>query len=554
MSDSEPLLSVRDLYMSVSGVDLPPIVKGASFDVRPREVIGLVGESGSGKTILGRSIMGLQPNVIERTSGDVLFRGKSIAAMSPRGLRSIRGAQIGMVFQEPMTSLNPSMRIGRQMDEALRVHGRLRPNERHARIVEIMERVGIPSPADRLSAYPHQFSGGMRQRIMLASAMLLRPALLIADEPTTALDALVQREVLELMIELTQQEGTALILISHDLPMVARYCERLLVMRQGEIVEAGVTERILERPAHDYTRNLLRAMPARGPVRTFDAAPPVVEVQGLCVDYTERSGLFAKTKRTRALHEVDLHVRKGEVVAVVGASGSGKTTLGRAIAGLLDRSDGRILFRGNEVDRKSDCWADYRVNCQMIFQDPYGSLDPRFTIRDIVAEALLHERHLKREELDRRVREVIREVGLDDSHLARLPHEMSGGQRQRVAIARAIIGRPDFVIADEAVSALDVTVRARVLDLLTDLQKRYGFSCLFISHDLAVVEQLADRVIVMRDGRVIEEGTRDAIFDDPQEDYTRALLSAIPRLERTETGVALSWRFDPSASGTGAVQ
>ncbi len=552
MSDPEKLLSVHGLELSIAGKASSSVVKGASFDVRPGEVIGLVGESGSGKTILGRSIMGLQPNVIERIAGDVLFRGESIAAMSPRQLRSIRGAEIGMVFQEPMTSLNPSMRIGHQMDEALRVHGELRPGERRDRILEIMERVGIPSPSERLRAYPHQFSGGMRQRIMLASAMLLKPALLIADEPTTALDALVQREVLELMIELTLQEGTALILISHDLPMVARYCERLLVMRQGEIVEAGVTEEILDHPAHEYTRNLLRAMPARGPVRTFEPGSPVVEVKGLCVDYTARAGLFARTKSTRAVHEVDIFVRKGEVVAVVGASGSGKTTLGRAIAGLLERSSGQILFRGAEVDRKSEAWMDYRLNCQMIFQDPYGSLDPRFTIRDIVGEALLHERGLGETEKSRRVSEVIREVGLSEEHLDRLPHEMSGGQRQRVAIARAIVGRPDFVIADEAVSALDVTVRAQVLDLLADLQARYGFSCLFISHDLAVVEQLADRVVVMREGCVVEEGPRDAIFDTPQSDYTRALLSAIPRLDRTETGVALSWRFDPPAQSEGA--
>ncbi|WP_404401954.1 ABC transporter ATP-binding protein [Pelagibacterium halotolerans] len=549
MTASETLLSVRDLSLNVRGPDGPDIVKRASLNVAPGEVVGIVGESGSGKTMLARALMGLQPPVIVRTGGDIRFRGQSVPEMAAKHIRALRGAEIGMVFQEPMTSLNPSMMIGRQLDEPLRVHTRLDAAERRRRVLDILTRVGIPDPESGLSAYPHQFSGGMRQRIMLASAMLLRPALLIADEPTTALDALVQRDVLELMLELTRDEGTALLMISHDLPMVARYCQRVLVMRRGEIVEAGDTETILARPKHDYTRDLLQAMPTRGPRRTFPKdATPIVEVRGLEVSYTSKAGLFAGSKTKRALHGIDLSIRSGEVVALVGGSGSGKTTLGRAIAGLTAASAGDILFRGEPVRRGSRGYRDYRLNCQMIFQDPFGSLDPRMTIGALVGEALRHEPGLDRADVAGRVAEILSEVGLGADYAGRYPHELSGGQRQRVAIARAIVRNPDFVIADEAVSALDVTVRAQVLRLLARLQERYRFSCLFISHDLGVVEQLADRVVVMRDGRIVEEGERDAIFDTPQSDYTRALLSAIPTLERTEHGVTMSWRFAGEAA------
>ena len=543
MNDQTALLRVDALELGIAGQPDARIVKGAGFEIRPGEMLGLVGESGSGKTMLGRAIIGLQPGAIVRRNGAILFRGKELYEMSPRDLRRLRGAEVSMVFQEPMTSLNPSMTIGRQLEEPLRTHTKLGRVERRTRIIAMMKRVGIPDPADRLNDFPHEFSGGMRQRIMLASAMLLKPALLIADEPTTALDALVQREVLELMVELTRENGTALILISHDLPMVARYCERVIVMRQGELVETGATRDILANPAHDYTRKLLAAMPERGPVRSFEDEVPLVELRQLAVDYVARSGLLGRVSRKRALKGASLLIRRGEVVAVVGASGSGKTTLGRALAQIIPATGGEILFRGRPVRRGSEGWMDFRLNCQMIFQDPYGSLDPRFTIRRILAEALWHRQDLSATDKTDRILRILREVGLDEVHLDRLPHEMSGGQRQRVAIARAVISEPDFVIADEAVSALDVTVRAQVLDMLTDLQRRHGFSCLFISHDLSVVEQLADRVVVMRDGEIVEQGPRNRVFDAPESDYTRALLSAIPTLKRTGTGVELSWRF-----------
>jgi len=549
MTDQDTLLSVEALELGLADLPENRIVRGVGFDIRPGEMVGLVGESGSGKTMLGRAIIGLQPGGIVERGGTIRLRGRDIAQMTPRERRKMRGEDVAIVFQEPMTSLNPSMTIGRQLDEPLRTHAKLGAAERRARILQMMERVGIPSPADRLDDYPHEFSGGMRQRIMLASAMLLKPALLIADEPTTALDALVQREVLELMVEMTRENGTALILISHDLPMVARYCERIMVMRQGELVEQGETRRILAQPTHDYTRKLLAAMPERGPLRSFeDAETPLVELRDLKVEYVSRGGLLSRANRKLALKGASLSVRRGEVVAVVGASGSGKTTLGRALAHLIPHSGGEILFRGNPVARGSEGWMDFRLNCQMIFQDPFGSLDPRFTIRRALAEALYH-MDIGAQEKDARIRRIVAEVGLEEEHLDRLPHEMSGGQRQRVAIARAIISEPDFVIADEAVSALDVTVRAQVLALLADLQKRHGFSSLFISHDLGVVEQLADRVVVMRDGEIVEAGPRNRIFDAPESDYTRALLSAIPTLKRTGEGVELSWRGSAPEAG-----
>ncbi|MGU3575125.1 dipeptide ABC transporter ATP-binding protein [Brucellaceae bacterium C25G] len=539
-----PVIEVQHLNLQVSSITGQPIVHDVTFEVKAGEIVGIVGESGSGKTMVARSLMKLQPPVIEVAHGDILFQGKSVLEMKDKDLRAIRGAQIGMVFQEPMTSLNPSMTIGRQLAEPLRQHTKLSAAVRHSKMTEMLNRVGIKDTEAALKAFPYQFSGGMRQRIMLASAMLLKPALLIADEPTTALDALVQREVLELMLEMVREDNTSLLMISHDLPMVARYCDRIIVMRKGEIVEQGACDELIAHPQHEYTKALLQAMPVRGPARRLEnTSKPVIEVRGLEVEYRVSSGLLAARKMKRALHGIDLSVYPGEVVALVGASGSGKTTLGRCIAGLVPASGGETLFHGNAVQPGKPEYQNYRTNCQMIFQDPFGSLDPRMKIADLVGEALRHDKTITSVEKRQRVKTILEEVGLGEQYIQRYPHELSGGQRQRVAIARAVIGRPQFVVADEAVSALDVTVRAKVLELLADLQQRYGFSCLFISHDLSVVEQLADRVVVMRDGAIVEQGTRDQIFDNPQSDYTRELLSAIPALTRTETGVSLSWRF-----------
>ncbi len=543
-SSQAPLLAVKNLTLAIrtSGRQ---VVKGVGFSVSRGEIVGIVGESGSGKTLAARAVMGFVPPAVNRLSGSIRFDGEEITTMAPKRLRAVRGARVGMVFQEPMTSLNPSMTIGRQLEEGLALHRKLDAAGRRALILDMVRRVGLSDPEGALEAFPHQFSGGMRQRIMLASVMLLKPALLLADEPTTALDAVVQRDVMELMVDLTRENGTAVLLISHDLGMVARYCSRIVVMSQGEVVEQGDSEDILARPQHPYTRKLLAAMPKRGEPRDLrPAETPIVAVRDLVVDYPGRQRFFRKSAPKRALHGITLEVRPGEVVAVVGGSGSGKTTLGQAIAGLVKASGGDILFDGKPIFKSETAYWDYRLNCQMVFQDPYSSLDPRMTIGKLVAEPLRLVPGMAAADKRARLDEVLAEVGLADGYADRYPHELSGGQRQRVAIARAVVRRPSFVIADEPVSALDVTVRAQVLELFAELQRKHGFSCLFISHDLGVVEQVADRVIVMNEGRIVEEGTRDQIFDDPQHAYTRKLLSAVPGLESTDDGgVRLFWRL-----------
>jgi len=541
---TEKLVSVSNLSLAV-GAAGRQIVKSVSFDISAGEMVGIVGESGSGKTQAARAILGLTPPPLVRTEGSICFEGQELTTMPARRLRALRGARIGMVFQEPMTSLNPSMTVGKQLNEGLALHRRkLGSAERRERILNMLERVGIQDPNAAMQAWPHEFSGGMRQRIMLASVMLLEPALLIADEPTTALDAVVQRDVLELMTAMTREHNTAVLMISHDLPMVARYTERIIVMQHGNVVESGPTETLLARPEHPYTRKLLAAIPHRTQAREASNEKPLVQVRNLIIDYPGKRRLFSRGTAKRALKGISLNVHPGEVVAVVGGSGSGKTTLGRAIAGLLRPTSGQILFDGQPIDKTNAVWNDYRLNCQMVFQDPYSSLNPRMTVGQLVGEGLRHVGGTSPQHCRERIQSVLEEVGLEAQYAARYPHELSGGQRQRVAIARAIVRRPSFIIADEPVSALDVTVRAQVLALFAELQSKYGFSCLFISHDLGVVEQVADRVVVMHHGDILEQGTRDAIFDAPAHDYTKTLLSAIPALEVTEQGgVKLKWRF-----------
>ncbi|SCB27652.1 dipeptide ABC transporter ATP-binding protein [Rhizobium hainanense] len=536
------LLSVRDLSLEVARSS-HRVVKDVSFDIAAGEIFGIVGESGSGKTLATRALISLLPQAIGVVGGAVTYKGRDVLAMKGRELRELRGGEIGVVFQEPMTSLNPSMTIGRQLEEGLVLHTRLSPDERRLRILDMLKRVGIREPEGALISYPHEFSGGMRQRIMLASVMLLKPALLIADEPTTALDAVIQRDVMELMVDLTRAEGTAVLLISHDLPMVARYTNHIVVMEKGAVVEQGRTEDLLEAPKHPYTKKLLSSLPFRSETRRVDTSrAPMVSARNIVVDYAGRKSLLKRGNPKRALHGVSVDIHEGEVVALVGGSGSGKTTLGRTIAGLVKQSGGDIRFQGRSRDED---WRDYRLNCQMVFQDPYSSLDPRMTIQALVEEALRLVPDLEGDAKRMRALETLEEVGLSSDYANRYPHELSGGQRQRVAIARAIARRPRFLIADEPVSALDVTVRAQVLELFSNLQKRYGFSCLFISHDLGVVEQVADRVVVMQEGRIIEEGDRDMIFDHPKEAYTRRLLSAIPALDQNEKGgVILKWRLE----------
>jgi len=528
-----PLLAVSNLRieaMTHDGSQRPPLVENLSFSIRPGEFVALVGESGSGKTMAARSILDLLPPGVGRTSGSIRLEGRELTKLPPRKLRDIRGSVVGMVFQEPMVSLNPALSIRRQLAEGLRLHTKLSNREIHARCIEMLRRVQIPDPERCLAFYPHEFSGGMRQRIMLASVMLLKPKLLIADEPTTALDTLSQREVMELMVELARDNGVAVLLITHDLGLVARYAARVLVLEKGVLVESGVTRQVLGAPAHPYTRKLVDSLPRRPDVRPVTAsdAPVILSIEKACIDYEGRSGLLWWGPSKRVVHHVDLKVRASEIVALVGGSGSGKTTLGRAVLGLRPLSAGKICFDGADIFKMSRKELhSYRRAVQLVFQDPFSSLDPRIRVGDIVGAALRHIPGIKNRERHARVETALADVGLA-GFAERYPHQMSGGQRQRISIARAIASRPRLVVADEPVSALDVTIQRQVLNLLQTLQSQYGFACLFITHDLAVVEEVADRVCVMSNGEIVETGPTNKIFDDPQHDYTRALLAATP--------------------------
>jgi peptide/nickel transport system ATP-binding protein len=536
-----PLLAVKGLSVdfALPGGEARRVAENIDLEIAPGEAVALVGESGSGKTILGRAVLGLLPHAARMSAGSILFNGQRLERLDPAGLRAIRGKCIGMVFQEPMVSLNPSLRVGKQLTQALRYHtGMSATDARHAAI-EMLRRVSIPNPEECMSRYPHMFSGGMRQRLMLASVMLTQPKLLIADEPTTALDCIIQKEVLDLTRELTRDSGTALLFISHNLSLVAAYTDRVLVMSRGRVLESGPAKSVLSRPQHAYTKALLDALPKRGAIRApLPDREKVISVRNLVVDFSaHKGGWFSKAKAFRAVDEVSFDLFEGETLAVVGESGSGKTTIGRAIAGLVPYIGGVIEIRGRELKAMgAGELASARQQIQIIFQDPFSSLDPRMTIGDIVAEGLRHRPEIPRRERAGLVRELLAEVGLEPDFFARYVHELSGGQRQRIAIARAVIMRPKVVIADEAVSALDVTVQAQILRLLERLQEKYRFACIFISHDLGVVEQVADRVVVMYRGTMMEEGLRDEIFDRAAHPYTLKLLQAVPELARAPDG------------------
>lgn len=536
---ADPLLSVRGLGMQGPGG--VAILQDVSFDVLAGEIVALVGESGSGKTMAARAALRLLPPGVRRSGGALLFEGRDVETLTGEEMRSLRGAAIGMVFQEPMVSLNPAMTIGAQLIEGLRLHEGLSAADARRRVADMLTRVQIADPERCLSAYPHQFSGGMRQRIMLASVMLLKPKLLIADEPTTALDTLTQREVLQLMIELTRTAGTAVLLITHNLGLVAQYARSVVVLERGRLVEKGSVADVLTRPREAYTKALIDALPRRDDSREpVTEAPPLIEAQNVSVRFPGSGGVFSSTPPKLAVDGVSLSVRPGEAVAVVGGSGSGKTTLGRAMIGLLPLAGGSVAFRGQSMaDAQREAQRDFRLNCQLVFQDPYSSLDPRQRIGDIVAEPLENGPKLSRAERGERANEMLAEVGLS-GFADRFPHALSGGQRQRVAIARAVIRNPAFVVADEPVSALDMTIQKQVLELFRRLQERHGFACLFISHDLGAVSAVADRIVVMKDGRIVEQGGVADILDRPQHDYTKALLAAAPTIAVTERAVAAS--------------
>lgn len=534
MSSEHTILSVEKLKIQ-AGLNGAMAVDGLSFDVRPGEIVALVGESGSGKTMAARAVIGLMPSPMRVHSGSITFRGADLCDLDISEMRHVRGAQIGMVFQEPMVSLNPALTIGKQMSEALKLHTSMKPDDIHQSCVKMLQRIGIHDAERCMKSYPHQFSGGMRQRIMLASVMLLKPALLIADEPTTALDCLAQLDVINLMLELTREQQTAILFISHDLSLVARYAHKVIVMHNGKAIEQGETKSILLNPKVEYTRKLLESLPVRGKLPPLPAADePLLKVENISIEHPGPGTFWGRAQPKRVVHSACMQIFPGETLALVGGSGSGKTTLGRTVVGLVKAVEGSLMFKGVDILKSGN--RHHRLQCQMIFQDPFSSLNPRMKIEEILLEPLRHEPGLSSPAKRERVLSVLEDIGLAQRFLDRYPHQLSGGQRQRVAIGRALIRRPELVIADEPISALDMTIQKQILELFERLQGQYGFACLFISHDLSAVERIAHRVAVMNQGHIVEMGTREAIFDHPAHPYTKQLLAAANPLEKVAGG------------------
>lgn len=540
MSDAaETLLSVRDLSVAFhQGGDTSLAVDHVSFEIRKGEVVALVGESGSGKSVSANSILRLLPYpAASHPSGEILFKGKDLLKASDKALREVRGNDITMIFQEPMTSLNPLHTIEKQIAEILELHQGVKGQAARKRILELLNQVGIREPEKRLKAYPHELSGGQRQRVMIAMALANRPELLIADEPTTALDVTVQAQILELLRQLKGQHGMSMLFITHDLGIVRKFADRVCVMTKGKIVETGTVEEVFRNPKHDYTRHLLASEPRGEPPLTDASKPIVMQGSDIRVWFPIKAGLMRKVvDHVKAVDGIDLQLRAGQTLGVVGESGSGKTTLGLALTRLIS-SQGRISFVGKDIASYSFTeMRPLRNQLQVVFQDPYGSLSPRMSVGDIIAEGLkVHERSLSYDERDQRVCWALEEVGLDPLTRWRYPHEFSGGQRQRIAIARAMVLKPRFVMLDEPTSALDMSVQAQVVDLLRDLQKKHDLAYLFISHDLKVVKALANDVIVMRFGKVVEQGSSADIFGAPKDDYTKALMAAAFNIEAVPT-------------------
>ncbi|CUA89426.1 ABC-type microcin C transport system, duplicated ATPase component YejF [Chelatococcus sambhunathii] len=525
---ADTVLSIRGLsvrFETESGA--VEAVKGIDLDVDAGETVAIVGESGSGKSQTMMAVMGLLARN-GRADGSVRYRGEEILGLPARALNRYRGRKITMIFQEPMTSLDPLYRIGEQIAEPLMRHAGLSRTAARRRAVELLDLVHIPDPERRLAAYPHELSGGQRQRVMIAMALANDPDILIADEPTTALDVTVQARILELLSELKTRLGMAIVFITHDLGIVRRFADRTYVMKSGEVVESGATGTLFERPRHDYTRMLIEAEPSGRKSPPPPDSPTVLTAEDVRVVFTRHEGLFGRRRHDlRAVDGVDLTVRRGETVGVVGESGSGKSTLGRALlrlmpaAGLVRYEDRALM----PLDRAA--MRPLRRHMQLVFQDPFGSLSPRLTAGEIVTEGLLvHEPGLTRAERDRRAASAFEEVWLDPATRHRFPHEFSGGQRQRIAIARAMILKPALVVLDEPTSALDRSVQKSIVELLRHLQEKHGLAYIFISHDLAVVRALSDEIMVMKSGKVVERGPIEAIFDNPREAYTRELIAA----------------------------
>ncbi|HTQ01070.1 MAG TPA: ABC transporter ATP-binding protein [Casimicrobiaceae bacterium] len=527
---SAPVLEVRGLT-----VTLPPdadrrlAVSDASFAVDPGEIVCLVGESGSGKSVIAHAVMGLLPKALAASAGEVLLSGENVLAASQARLRALRCTQMAMIFQEPMTALNPVMRCGDQIDEVLATHTKLSPAKRRAKVRETVRAVHMPDVERMIASYPHQLSGGQRQRIMIAMALVLEPSLLIADEPTTALDVTTQAQILSLIRELMRARGTGVLFITHDFGVVAEIADRVAVLRRGELVEVGTMRRVLTTPAHEYTKMLIDAVPSLTPRQRAEAAAPVVvRAEGLCKTYVRRSWLGRAGGDIAAATDVSFEVRKGETVGLVGESGSGKSTVARCVARLITPTRGRIVV--GDADFASLSRAQLRAlrrRVQIVFQDPYRSLNPRRTVGAAIVEGPMNYGMPHREAMAR-AHELMELVHLPPAALDRYPHQFSGGQRQRVCIARALAMSPDLLIADEAVSALDVSVQAQVLALLDEIRQRLSLAMLFITHDLRVAAQVCDRVAVMTRGRIVEYGPAAEVFAHPRDDYTKSLLAAAP--------------------------
>ncbi|WP_110650057.1 ABC transporter ATP-binding protein [Salinicola peritrichatus] len=528
---SQPLLRIERLALALpEGADRLYAVDNVSYDLNVGEILCVVGESGSGKSMTANAVMGLLPTGVHATKGRALFAGQDVLAMNEVSHRALRGRRIGMIFQEPMTALNPLMRVGEQIAEVFEAHGLLTSRERRERALALLEEVRLPDPATALRAYPFELSGGQRQRVMIAMALALEPELLIADEPTTALDVTTQAQILHLIKDLQARRGMAVMFITHDFGVVAEIADRVCVMREGRIVEMGSAREVLDNPQHEYTRALIEAIPgdAVPPSRDDSASAPLLSVKGLNKIYRSSGGWFQPKREVVALDGIDFVLGKGETLGIVGESGSGKSTLGRCIVGLNTPDSGEI--RLNDVDLRAlqgRELREHRRRIQMVFQDPYASLNPRIRVGMAIAQGPIANGVSKVKALEQ-ARELLATVGLDASAAERYPHEFSGGQRQRIGIARALALDPQLIVADEAVSALDVSIQAQVLALLDRLKREFELSLLFITHDLRVAAQICDRLIVMQKGRIVEHGSATEIFLSPRHAYTRELLAAIP--------------------------
>ena len=534
--NAQPLLSVSDLRVGFATEGgLLQAVDGVSFELAPGEVLAIVGESGSGKSVTAQTIVGLTGSPNTRIEGSIRLGGAELVGAGERELQEVRGERVGMVFQDPMTSFNPVYRIGRQLTEAMPTH---RPEvskaAARARAIELLDSVGLPSPERQVDRYPYELSGGMRQRAMIAMALMLEPEILIADEPTTALDVTIQAQILELLRRLNRERGLATILITHDFGVVAEMADRVLVMHEGRIVERGGLDEVFYSPRDPYTRKLLGAvvrLDRAPPLRPSRGEAPLLEVSGLVKHFPVKRGLLIdrEVDRVRAVDGVSFSVARGETLGLVGESGSGKSTLARTVLQLLEPTSGSVRFDGREVAGLSRRqMRPLRAQMQIVFQDPYASLNPRKRIGQIVGEPLRIQGTLSGRELRARVHELLERVGLSAAHYQRFPHEFSGGQRQRIGIARALALEPKLVIADEPVSALDVSIRAQILDLMAELQDEFGLTYVFVAHDIGVVRHVSDRIAVMHEGKLVEQGPADRVCERPSDPYTKKLLAAVP--------------------------